>query len=67
MNGSKCHWDQVAYSGALWETDCDETLELNSGVTPYDMGMRFCCFCGLPLVAFDPDGNELEREDESEH
>ena len=49
----ECAWRE---DEGVWETDCGETFVLNDG-TPYENGMRFCCFCGKGIAQF-PEGEE---------
>ena len=44
----ECRW--VEDDEAIWNTDCDnEFVFIDSG--PKENSMRFCCYCGKPLVA----------------
>ena len=46
---ARCVWWQLGQDSDLWRTDCHEEFFLASD-TPEDNGMKFCCFCGKPLV-----------------
>jgi hypothetical protein len=45
-----CIWNEV---GEMWETTCGEAFVVNDG-TPSQNKMRFCCYCGKPLVEAKP-------------
>ena len=45
--GEKCIWEED--EDANWKTLCGHTFTLNEG-TPINNHMRFCCYCGLPLL-----------------
>lgn len=47
MHNPVCHWDED--DTGVWATDCRHEFEINEG-TPDDNGMKFCCYCGKPLV-----------------
>ena len=42
-----CHWTED--SDGDYDTDCDQEFCIFGG-TPKENGMRFCCYCGKPLV-----------------
>ena len=42
-----CHWTED--SDGNYDTDCDQEFCMIGG-TPKENGMRFCCYCGKPLV-----------------
>jgi hypothetical protein len=43
-----CTWHEDENDGC-WDTDCGEAFVLNDG-TPESNHMKFCCYCGKPLV-----------------
>lgn len=43
-----CQWAEDA-DGSAWETSCRKRFLLNDG-GPADNGLKFCPFCGKPLV-----------------
>lgn len=53
-----CVWREEEWG---WQTGCGHSFSLNEG-TPSQNFMRFCCYCGLPLVE-NPQSQELEEED----
>jgi len=57
-----CEWTQD-YDENLWETSCKHAFSLSVG-TPAENDMRFCCYCGKPLLAHPyadmPDDDEEE-------
>lgn len=61
-----CEW--VEDEDGVWATACKQDFVLNAG-TPAENGMRFCCYCGRPLLAHpwadmpgDDDAAEMGRE-----
>lgn len=42
-----CTWTKDP--DGYWATDCGEAFEIAAG-SPDQNGLRYCCFCGLPLV-----------------
>ena len=46
---TQCHWVQEGNDDNTWESDCGNTFCINDG-TPKQNDLRFCPFCGLPLV-----------------
>lgn len=61
-----CHWKQEDDFDAsdCWNSDCGHAFCLNEGAQPEEHGMKFCCFCGKPLVGvlFVPEPDEEEDE-----
>lgn len=55
---TECHWSQDSEDGDTWAAQCGRYFTINDG-SPSDNEMRFCCFCGKPLV-------EIRFEDEHE-
>ena len=47
MSGPQCLW--TIDGDAIWETDCGRSFVLITG-TPLDNKMRYCPYCGCPLV-----------------
>jgi len=43
-----CRWAQDDEEG-YWQTSCGRYYEINEG-TPAENGMKFCTYCGNPLV-----------------
>lgn len=43
-----CIWKEQE-DGAYWSTSCGKAFSLEDG-TPSHNKMKFCCYCGLPLV-----------------
>lgn len=43
-----CQWFEDG-DGGPWETKCGHHFEIIEG-TPSENSMRYCCFCGKPLV-----------------
>lgn len=54
-----CIWTQDDEDSDTWGTQCGHYFTVNEG-TPADNSMRFCCFCGKPLVVVP---YELECEE----
>lgn len=58
---TECVWTQDgAYDGdADYNTSCGEMFTFIDG-TPKGNGMKFCCYCGLPLVEklYEPEPEE---------
>jgi hypothetical protein len=49
---NKCTWfqdDDGHEPTDKWDSACGESFTLNDG-TPSENRMRFCCYCGRPLV-----------------
>lgn len=45
-----CTWTQYDQDGEVWEPSCPgDSFALNEG-SPLSNGMKFCCYCGHPLV-----------------
>lgn len=44
-----CVWHNDPETDSTWETGCGNLFILNDG-TPAENRMRFCCYCGRPLV-----------------
>lgn len=42
-----CTWSQS--EEGWWETECDNAYAINEGL-PSENEMKFCCYCGKPLV-----------------
>jgi len=42
-----CVWEEDCDGN--WETSCDQTFCLDHGC-PSENGMKYCCYCGKPLV-----------------
>lgn len=57
-----CEWSQDGEESDCWITDCGQNFYLEDG-TPLGNGLKFCCFCGGPLI------EELwtDEEDEDVH
>ncbi len=51
MNEPKasCEWTQDGSDYIGWETSCGGIFVLNEG-SPLQNDMKFCCYCGRPLV-----------------
>ena len=49
MNTASCEWVQDDEDSNVWGTSCGNIFCLEE-TGPEDLGMRFCCFCGKPLV-----------------
>ena len=45
-----CTWRTGPYAPGFWDTDCKNAFMLSDGPPGYH-GMKFCCYCGKPLVA----------------
>ena len=43
-----CTWTENVSDGS-WSTGCGEDFMLNDG-TPAENHMRYCCYCGKPIV-----------------
>lgn len=48
MNSS-CRWTQDGVGEQAWDTRCGKRFLLNEG-TPRENHMRYCCYCGEPIV-----------------
>lgn len=51
-----CRWTEDGdfdYSEG-WGTECGNSFILAAG-TPAENDMKYCCYCGRPLVEVDPD------------
>lgn len=59
-----CEWRGEDYDSDEWVTSCKKSFCLMEG-TPAENDMRFCCYCGKPLVtvpfAFDDDDEEADH------
>lgn len=44
-----CTWTLEDPSDGAWGTECNNIFSLEDG-TPSENRMRFCCFCGRPLL-----------------
>ena len=47
-----CNWNQYDDEYSSYETDCGQSFVLNEG-TPGDNGLKFCCYCGKPLIGHE--------------
>ena len=51
MDNDKCLW-QTSYDNragcTYWQSDCGANINLWE-LSPYSLGMKFCCFCGKDL------------------
>ena len=54
-----CTWHGDGDGSDCWETDCHNAFRLEEG-SPADNGMKFCCYCGRPLVTDDVPAPDLE-------
>ena len=45
-----CHWTHDDLDMGTWATDCNQTFCLIDG-TPDDNELKYCCYCGKPLVS----------------
>jgi len=64
MATETCAWHGDAAGSDHWETDCHNAFVLNDG-TPADNRMKFCCYCGRPLVtdaATDEDDDDDNQD-----
>jgi len=59
-----CEWVQEDWECDCWNTTCGHAFCVNDGDNPEEHGMKFCCFCGLPLVATPY--KEEDEDDEEE-
>ena len=48
MSEAGCVWTSQEWEDS-WDTSCGESLVIIDG-TPSHNSMRFCCYCGRPLV-----------------
>lgn len=60
MSGHTCKWCQDGDPDQdVWLTECGEGFCLSEG-TPFEHGMRYCCYCGGDLrewrLVWDDDG-----------
>jgi len=53
-----CVWQVADAEYSHWETGCNNAFIIIDG-TAYENGMRFCCYCGKPLIEVV----EVESED----
>lgn len=53
---TECHWSQDGEDSDVWATQCGHYFVIAADTPSYNE-MRFCCFCGRPLV-------EIRFEDE---
>lgn len=57
-----CNWHEE-YDDGTWQTDCRGDFTIIEG-TPEENRMKFCCYCGKPLVGhpyveeYDPDEDD---------
>jgi hypothetical protein len=59
---NECKWThKYDDENNVWYTQCSEAWELNEG-SPHENGMKFCCYCGQPLVQEINRVVELEDE-----
>jgi hypothetical protein len=49
-----CTWTRGEYEDTVWETSCSQLFILDDG-TPADNDMKFCAYCGKPLVEAQPE------------
>jgi hypothetical protein len=60
MNDKVCTWSQIE-DGGDWDTSCHDLFTLMEG-SPSENGMKFCCYCGRPLVEkhYEPEPEDEE-------
>ncbi len=49
-----CSWGLDTEDGNTWTSQCGGYFTINEG-TPTENGMKFCLYCGHPLVEDDED------------
>ena len=57
MKPVSCMWKLVSQDAAMWETECEDAFWFLDGFIsdrPTGNGMKFCCYCGRPLVESVP-------------
>jgi hypothetical protein len=52
-----CTWTRGEYEDTVWATSCSQLFILDDG-TPADNDMKFCAYCGKPLVEAQPEPGE---------
>lgn len=52
-----CVW-ALTNDGEFYETACGQAFVMLDGGEPKDHQMRFCCYCGLPLLSRSPQDQE---------
>lgn len=57
VTDERCTWTEDCGD---WATACGRYFRLNDGA-PADNGIRYCCFCGRPLV--EPEDGEENSDD----
>ena len=45
-----CDWNREQKDSEVWTTSCNQIFCLNDGATPWQNGMKYCCFCGKPFT-----------------
>lgn len=48
MTDQSCLWEYSEGEGA-WFSACEDAWTFHEG-TPKENGMKFCCFCGKPII-----------------
>ena len=46
------HTTSIIEDEGIWETLCGNTFMFVEG-TPKDNGMKFCCYCGRPIIQIE--------------
>ena len=59
----KCEWSQDDEDSGKWDTSCRNSFWIDNGI-PSENHMKFCCYCGKPLV--ERPYQEEAEEDEIE-
>jgi membrane protease subunit (stomatin/prohibitin family) len=54
LNPTTCTWTRGEYEDTVWATSCSQLFILDDG-TPADNDMKFCPYCGKPLVEAQPE------------
>lgn len=49
MGEESCYWDADYPGSDMFSTSCKHAFRLDDG-GPEENEMKFCCFCGRPLV-----------------
>ena len=55
-----CKWEQYDDDWGAYETDCGQAFNIIDG-TPEDNRMKFCCYCGKPLLGKPFDWGEEDE------
>jgi hypothetical protein len=63
VNEKPCHWKIDDVGGdSVWETTCGQSFYFDGDGGPLSHGLRWCGFCGKPLVELFTSGDVAQSD-----